>query len=203
MRSLNSESPIPNLEKVGNLIIYLVDQIKEKHRLPLFLTKLLKLLYIIDETSVKETGAPVTGLDYKVWQMGPVAYDVYVDLMHKNSDQLSSFAEAKKSENTSVEKGWAKIESVNKFDDSEFSEYEMELIDRIVDEFGYYKKEDLVEILHKEGSLWSKIVKDKNLEALFAADKTTSNYTIDLSKLIESDPAKLEIFRNAQDSLKL
>jgi uncharacterized phage-associated protein len=92
----NSSSPsIPNLDKVGNLIIYLVDEIKRKYRQPLYITKLLKLLYIIDETSVKETGVPVTSLDYKVWRMGPVAYAVYSDFTHNNSEKLNFFAEAK------------------------------------------------------------------------------------------------------------
>lgn len=197
MRSTNRESPIPNLDKIGNLIIYLVDEIKEKHRQPLFLTKLLKLLYIIDETSVKETGAPVTGLDYKVWRMGPVAYDVYVDLRHNNSEQLSFFAEAK-----SGEGDWKMIESNNHFDDSEFSDYEMELIDRIIKDYGYYKKEDLIDLLHEKGSLWDKIVDEKGLEKVFQKEKT-SPYKIDFSQLIADDPQKLEVFKTAQESLKL
>lgn len=188
---------MPNLDKVGNLVIYLVDEIQKKHRQRLYLTKLLKLLYIIDETSVKETGAPVTGLEYRVWKMGPVAFDVYKDLRHENSDKLSIFAEAKKGEGEA-----AQIASVNKFDDSEFSDYEIELIDRIIDQFGYYQKDDLIKLLHEEGSLWKKIVDEQNLEKKFEKDNTSS-YKIDLSELVADDPYKLSVFKTAQESLKL
>jgi hypothetical protein len=89
-----------NVDKIGNLIIYLVDKINEIYRQKVYLTKLLKVLYIIDETAIKETGAPVTGLDYRVWKMGSVAFDVYRDLMHEKSGKLSLFAKAKKDPRT-------------------------------------------------------------------------------------------------------
>lgn len=197
----NRDSPIPNIDKVGNLIIYIVDEIDKKYRQSLFLTKLLKLLYLIDETSVKETGAPVTGLNYKVWKMGPVAYDVYVDLMKNNSEQLSFFAEAKKLDAKS-ERELALIKSVNKFDDSEFSDYEIDLFDRIIKEYGDATSELLISRLHEEGTLWSKIVKEQNLEKTFE-HKQTSPFSIDLSQLVANDPYKLELFKNAQESLKL
>lgn len=193
----NSDSPIRNLDKVGNLIIYLVDEIRDRHRQPLFLTKLLKLLYLIDETAVKETGVPVTGLDYKVWKMGPVPYGVYVDLMHNGSEQLSTFAEAKPGE-----ADWKLIESTGKFDDSEFSDYEMDLIDRIVNQFGYHHIDSLIDLVHEEGSLWKRIVEKYHLEKKFKHE-STSTHKIDFSELILNDPVKLEIFRNAQESLNL
>ncbi len=187
---------MPNVEKIGNLIIYLVDEIKRRHRQPLYLTKLLKLLYIIDETSVKETGVSVTGLEYRVWKMGPVAYDVYKDLKHENSDKLSSFAEAKTGGDS------AQIKSVNRFDDSEFSDYEMELIDRIIDEYGYYQKDELIKLLHEEGSLWCDIVKAEGLEELFKTENT-SVHRIDFKELLKNDPQKLTAYKTAQASRKL
>lgn len=189
---------MPNLDKIGHLIIYLVDEIWNRHRQPLFLTKLLKLLYIIDETSVKEIGAPVTGLDYRVWKMGPVPFEVYKDLMHENSERLSIFAEAQKKGNGE----WALIKSVNTFDDSEFSDFEMNLIDGIVDKYGLYQKDALIDLLHEEGSLWKKTVDEKDLQRTFELENT-SPHKIDFSQLIANDPVKLEIFRNAQESLKL
>ncbi|SKC72241.1 Panacea domain-containing protein [Ohtaekwangia koreensis] len=197
----SSHPSIHNVDKIGNLIIYLTDQIWKNYHQQLFLTKLLKLLYIIDETSVKETGVPITGLNYKVWKMGPVAYNIYVDLMKNNSEQLSFYAEAKKCENKN-DREVALIKSVNKFDDSEFSDYEIELIDKIIRDYGSLTSETLINHLHKEGTLWDKIVKEKNLEELFET-KQTSSYIIDLSDLIANDPIKLENFKNAQESLNL
>ena len=192
---------MPNLDKVGNLIIYLVDAIDSKYRQQLYVTKLLKLLYIIDETAVTETGVPITGLDYGVWKMGPVAKDVYIDLVKDNSRQLSYFAEAKKQDLRNDREG-AQVLSVNSFDDSEFSDYELNLIDRVIDEHGYKSPELLITRLHGEDTLWYDIVKSNDLEKIFE-EKYTSSFFIDFSRLIENDPQKLELFRNAQESLKL
>ena len=196
----NSESSIHNIEKIGNLIIYLVDEIKKKYKRQLYLTKLLKLLYIIDETAVKETSVPITGLTYKAWKMGPVAYDVYKDLQYEKSDQLSFYVEAKKPKGDSND--WALINSVNKFDDSEFSDYEINLIDRVIDDYGAYDKDQLIELLHEDGSLWKQVVDENHLQKIFETENT-SQYKIDLSLLLAGDKHKLELFRNAQDSLKL
>lgn len=196
--AFNSDSPIPNLDKIGHLIIYLVDKIEEKYLQKVYLTKLLKLLYIIDETAIKETGAPVTGLDYRIWKMGPVAFEVYKDLMHDNSEKLSFFAEAKKEDHEES----ALIQSVNQFDDSEFSDYEMNLFDRVIDSYGHYQGNDLIQLLHEEGSLWKKVVDERGLAQKFERHNTSS-YKIDFTWLIANDPLKLQILRNAQESLNL
>ncbi len=66
--------------KIGNLLNYLSTQIPN-----LSMTKLLKLLYLIDETAYFRTGVPVTWLDYKVWEMGPVAEELYNELRYDQS----------------------------------------------------------------------------------------------------------------------
>ena len=67
-----------NNDKISNVLNYFASQIDY-----LSMTKTLKLLYILDETSIKETGSPVTWLDYKVWENGPVAIDVYNEIKHQ------------------------------------------------------------------------------------------------------------------------
>ena len=62
-------------DKIGNLLVYLAQNISD-----LSMTKALKLLYIIDETSMKESGVPVTWLEYKVWEKGPVAQEIYDEI---------------------------------------------------------------------------------------------------------------------------
>ena len=66
--------------KIGNLLSYLSTQIPN-----LSMTKALKLLYLIDETSYMQTGVSVTWLDYKVWEMGPVAEELYNELRYDQS----------------------------------------------------------------------------------------------------------------------
>ena len=94
------------------------------------------------------------------------------------------------------------IQSVNQFDDSEFSDYEMDLVNRVIDSYGHYQGTDLIELLHEEGSLWKKVVDERDLAKKFE-HHNTSNYRIDFSCLIANDPLKLQILRNAQESLNL
>ena len=56
-----------NRNLIGNILILLSTRCK-----PLYHTKLLKLLYLIDEEATKRTGTPLTWLSYNVWQFGPV-----------------------------------------------------------------------------------------------------------------------------------
>jgi len=183
-----------NKEKLGNLIIYLTDEIKKKYKQDLYLTKLLKLLFIIDEKAVEETGVPVTWEEYAVWTNGPVAKYVWRNLQSNGSDDLSFYAESRKD---SV--GY-KIKSSNTFNDLYFSEYEMELFDKVINEYGKHNAEVLIEMLHKEESLWSKMVKRFGID--FSANNT-SGYTINFAEKIENDKLKLSIYHSSIESLNI
>ena len=133
-------------EKIGNLLIYLASKIKD-----LGITKTLKLLYLIDETSVREIGTPVTWLEYKVWEMRPVAVDVYNEVQHLKQSTLSSFISVERKQAFDYET--TIIKPMKSFDDGEFNDYEMELIDRIIEKYGSMLAKNLVDILHKEDTL--------------------------------------------------
>jgi uncharacterized phage-associated protein len=94
------------------------------------------------------------------------------------------------------------IQSVNTFDDSEFSDYEIRLIDRIIDSYGHYQGNAFIELLHEEGSLWKKVVDERGLAKKFE-HQNTSDHKIDFSQLVGHDPLKLQILKNAQESLNL
>jgi uncharacterized phage-associated protein len=63
------------LAKLGNAIIFLCDRIK-----PLSKTKLLKLIYLIEELSVKKHGVPFFNIRFDVWKLGPVSRDLYAEI---------------------------------------------------------------------------------------------------------------------------
>ncbi|HLP55848.1 MAG TPA: Panacea domain-containing protein [Fluviicola sp.] len=181
----NLKMNIFNRSKIGNLFIYLSDHIDN-----LFLTKLLKLTYIIDELAVKETGSPVTWLRYKVWKMGPVANKIHANLTFEDGSFFSEYIDV---EYIPEFKG-RKIESNNQFDDSEFSDYEMELIDRVIRDYGRLSSSELIELLHENNSLWHQIVVEKNLQPIFdSEEESTSPYSIDLKDAI-TDPFLKKMF---------
>ena len=190
----SAHTTLPNREKVGNLIVYIASKVSN-----LYLTKLLKLLYIIDEESVIETGVPVTWLPYNVWKMGPVPTGIYYDLTLNNTEYLSEFVEAK----PGVKAKGIEITPKKAFEDAEFSDFEMELIDRIITKYGHLNSKELVELLHKEDSLWHKIVKEQGLEKKFELEETkTSPFVIELSYKIKNDPYKLHLYQTVKESLQ-
>ncbi len=176
-----------NKSKIGNLFIYLSNRIDN-----LFLTKLLKLTYIIDELAVKETGAPVTWLNYKVWKNGPVPQKVYYNLRFENGQDFSDFIKVEIEPKTSGQK----IVPVTSFDDSEFSDYEIELFDKVISQFGTLNSSQLIDYLHIENSLWHRIVVEKGLSSQFDAEFDpiyTSPYDISLKDAI-SDPFLVNMY---------
>ncbi len=182
-----------NRNKIGNLFIYLSDNIDN-----LFLTKLLKLTYIIDELAVKETGSPVTWLRYKVWKMGPVPRKIHTNLTFEGGNFFSEFVDVE----YVPERNGRKIESNNQFDDSEFSDYEIELIDRVIKDYGRFTSTELIELLHETNSLWHQIIVEKKLQPIFDSnEESTSPYSIDLKDAI-SDPFLKTMFDEMLDTIE-
>jgi uncharacterized phage-associated protein len=189
--------------KIGNLLNYLSTHIQM-----LSMTKALKLLYLIDETAYSRTGVPVTWVDYKVWEMGPVAEELYEELRNErflmeNGQRISleDYVQTKRTDYQGREfiiiepKGTPQMDS--------FSPFELELISNIVERFGSYTAKQLIDLLHEQDTLWHKEVKDNNLESNFKIYGKKSNHTIDFSQLIKDDPIKQLAAQAAFESMQL
>jgi len=179
-----------NKELIGNLIVLLSDRCK-----PLYHTKLLKLLYLIDEEATKRTGAPITWLSYNVWQFGPVAEDVYFSKI----EGVNKFSEFIRFDHVSDEKYI--IRSVVKFDDAEFSDLDMQIIEDVIGKYGSLNTKQLVEITHNKGSLWEKTKKTYAIQ--FSGQNKTSPITLNFSELLGDDPFKKTIYYNTLENVEL
>jgi uncharacterized phage-associated protein len=179
------------IDKIGNSIIYLTNHIQ-----PLYKTKLLKLLYLLDEFSVKKFGIPFLNLDYQVWQAGPVCSDIYQELEEK-PNLLEDYI------TLAFDESGTKVNGKKAFSDDEFSDNEVELLQFVVDKFKYTSAPELVNLTHQESSPWYKAAQAYGLLELFESKKTnTSNCTIDLSELIKGDAIKEQIFKDYQEYQK-
>ncbi|OAV66910.1 putative phage-associated protein [Bacteroidales bacterium Barb6XT] len=176
-----------NREKIGNLMVLLASEMP-----PLYHTKLIKLLYLIDEKAVKEHGVPVTWLDYKVWQYGPVAPEIY--FIRDNGSVFSEFIHAEKEGAKTV------ITPIASFNDDRFSEYELELIHRIISEYKTATSEQLVQITHEKDSLWDQTKTENNID-FSSPVANISNCSIDLSRLIEKDEIKKDNYEGAKEMM--
>lgn len=174
-----------NRELIGNLIILLCDKCS-----PLSHTKLLKLLYIIDEDAIKDSGIPITWLDYKVWKFGPVDPAIFyiennfgdyikINRVDGYNGNVNSHIKPKKS-----------------FDDSKFSDYDMRIIEKVIEKYGDKKAKELVDLTHKPGSPWDIAKKENTIDFSIA---NISEISIDMSRIIKGDEEKYANYREAED----
>lgn len=179
-----------NKELIGNAMVLIANRCK-----PLYHTKLLKLLYLIDEVATIKTGAPITWLTYNAWQYGPVAEDIY----YSKRVEDNKFGEYVKfdysGENRYV------VKPVVKFNDAEFTDLDLIIIDEVLQKYGLMSTKELIETTHAEGSLWNKTVKCNNIH--FSETNKTSNTPLDFAKLVENDGFKKTIYFTTKENIEL
>ena len=158
-------------KKIGNAVVYIAQ------RIPLLSkTKLLKLLYLMEEYSVKEFQTPFLGIPYEVWQAGPVAKDIFIDLSETPTILNGFVKKVVKNNNTY-------IEPIAEFSDNEFSDNDIIVMDNVISIYGKETAKQLVDITHKKNSLWYNIAQKNNLIELFKQGKiNNSDYQIDFSE---------------------
>lgn len=191
-------------DKIGTIVRHFA--VKIPH---LSLTKLLKLLYITDETAMRETGTPVTWLEYRVWKRGPVPAEIYQEIKHgekltigNHLISLDDYVYIKRQESPK-RPGQEEvfIAAIGEDNLSLLSTYEIELLTRVIQQFGNMNASELIDYLHEEGSLWHKAVQEHKLDTNFELFQNTSNCIIDFSDLIEHDELLKMAAQSAFESL--
>lgn len=167
------------IDKLGNALIFLCQKIG-----PVSKTKLLKLVYLIEETSVKKYGIPFFNIRFDTWHLGPVSRDLYVEITGE------TFLLDKYIDKQNVN-GAVNIIAKKDFCDDEFSDNEIMLMDQIAVMFKYTSAEDLVKLTHRKHSPWYITAVENGLLIPFQKGfATTSDAEIDLSRIIAGDDEK-------------
>ena len=163
-------------QKLGNAVVF----IAERARFP-YKTEVLKLLYLMEERMVLKYHVPFLAIPFNVWRMGPVSVDVYEEL----SDQpilLEAFVTLKNTGKGNI------VKPKVKFDDGEFSDAELEVMDYIMSKFGNFTSDQLIELTHREGSPWWNAAKENDLLQDFEEKRAnSSNVVIDFGKSLCKD----------------
>lgn len=169
------------LNKIGHTVIYLANHVPQLTK-----TKLLKLLYIIEEVSIQKWGIPVLNLKFKVWKFGPVSEELFVDLS-TDTVLLSKFIIKQHDD--------AVIRPKLAFSDDEFSDNDIEVLEHIVSHFGQQTATELVSYTHRHNSPWHNTAKQHNVLELLENEKiNNTEFVIDMAQLIANDPLKTEIY---------
>lgn len=170
------------LSKIGNTIIYLSEKISGLSK-----TKLLKLLYILDELAIKKSGIPFLNLQYKVWKFGPVSEEIFIDLSSEISLLKDFVSRSHDEENAII--------PLKSFDDGEFSDNDIELMEFVIGNFGGKSAKDLISYTHRKNSPWYITAKENAVLELLETEKiNNTEFVIDLAKLVDHDLRKKEIY---------
>ncbi len=179
------------IEKLGNTLVYLCDHIN-----PISKTHILKLVFIIEEISIKKYGIPFFDLRFNVWKLGPVSQDLFAELSGEPV-LLSEFICREKPEEEN-----SPFKKVKEFSDDEFSDNELKLLETIVDRFKYCTAKELINYTHKKDSPWyNTAYKHGILEELEAGKINTTGIEIKLEEAIANDKAKYALYKNHKEFL--
>ena len=174
-------------DKAFNALVYFAERIK-----PLYLTKAIKLLYLADEMAMKQTGVPITWLNYKVWKLGPVPEDIYQQVKFarhqlQKGEGGNTISYLTVSTPKDLQRDWILLEPAKAFDDSQFSDYDIEILDAIISTYGKLNSDQIIELLHAEGTLWHQLVEANDLKDQFELKNNRSDFVIPLTNLLDSD----------------
>lgn len=179
------------IDKLGNTLIYLSKNVGDFGK-----TKILKLLFLLEEKSIKDFGVPFFGFDFEVWQYGPVVEQIYEDLNGTHNPILNSYIQRA---------SWNpdEFEAIAEFNDDEFSNNDIYLMEKIIKLARHKTARDLVNITHGEGSLWRKTAKENGvLDKFEAKTLTKTNILIDFTTVLENDGYLKERYEGALDFLQ-
>jgi uncharacterized phage-associated protein len=118
-------------------------------------TKLYKLLYFLDFTHYRDTGRPVTGMEYFAWPMGPVPVDLHNELENPKEDWRGNC----QFERVCVRDGgeMLSIRATDDFNPEHFSKRELRIMKELAKEFFDATAGQMVERTHLENLPWHQI----------------------------------------------
>jgi uncharacterized phage-associated protein len=188
--TINDKYSHDQIDKLGNALIYLIDKMGSLPK-----TSLLKLVYIIEEKSIERLGIPFFNLDFEVWKFGPVCQNLYVEFSEEPI-LLKNFIKKRNIKNGFV------FDKNTSFNDDEFSDSDIFLLDEIINEFSGTNCNDLIAYTHRKNSLWYNTAKENGvLELLLNEEIPTTNLKIDFTELIKDEPSKLEFYYEHKEFL--
>lgn len=176
--------------KIGNAVVYIAQRVPNLSK-----TKLLKLLYLMEEYSVKRYQTPFLGLPFEAWQAGPVAKDIFIDLS-ETPVILDGYVEKE------VEDGKTYIKAATTFSDDEFSDNDITVMDDTLRRYGNMTAKQLVELTHQKDGLWYATAQRNNLLEDFEQKVTNnSDCQIDLGECFSG--CGREFYNEQLDFLKM
>jgi DNA-binding transcriptional regulator YiaG/uncharacterized phage-associated protein len=134
----------PDINKFSNVIKLVAEKIKP------YKTGLNKILFYIDFLNYKRHGHSITGCEYSAIQMGPVPNwfeSTYERLAEKNEFDLNYVSLPDGNYGVQFKARWD-----NRFDETLFSESEIQTIEDVIKHLGKKRANELINLSHKEAA---------------------------------------------------
>lgn len=135
-----------NIEKIIQACNYLV----KKNDFSINYTKLIKLLYLADKESLKNSTQTITGDNYVSMDNGPVLSKLY-DLIkgkYRKKDIQNLW------DSRFIKDGYNLIAITERIPHGELSAFEMQILDRIYEQFKLESVTDMIEYVHNNCPEW-------------------------------------------------
>ena len=138
--------------------------------------------------AIKKSGIPFFNLKYKVWKFGPVSEEIFIDL----STELTIFKDFIKKNS---DDGSTYIAPLKDFNDDEFSDNDLELMDLVIGLFGGKSAKELVSYTHRPNSIWEQTAKENSvLDLLRNEEINNTEILIDMGRLVAHDLRKKGLY---------
>lgn len=165
-----------NRQKLGNAVAYVAQRAKYPYK-----TEVLKLLYLMEERMVQQYHVPFLGIPFSIWRLGPVSVDVFEEL--SDGPQLLEDYIALEPVGMGV-----KVLARKEFEDDEFSDAELRMMEQVMDKFGHLTSDELIEETHKDGGLWKVTAEEYGLLEDFKQKRAnSSSVVIDMGRQLCPD----------------
>lgn len=179
----------PNRHKLGNVVLYIAQHAKYPYK-----TETLKLLYLMEEQMVQKYHVPLLSIPFSVWRLGPVSVDVFEEL--SDGPVLLSEFIALEFNGQGI-----RITPKREFSDDEFSDAELQVMEQVMEKYGWMNSEQLISETHKKGSLWYDTAKEHDLLEDFEQKRAnSSSVVIDMGRHLCPDHREYyeEVLENRQ-----
>jgi len=176
--------------RLGNAVMYIAARAKYPYK-----TEVLKLLYLMEERMVQKYHVPMLSIPYSVWRLGPVSVEVFEELsdgpvlladfvtLQFNVWSSESHPSSLKDGRVVTDEGKANGQGImvkpsRDFDEDEFSDAELEVMAEVMEKYGDMNSEQLIELTHREGSLWRETAKEHGLLEDFDQKRANSSTVV-------------------------
>lgn len=155
-----------NRRKLGNAVAFIAQRAKYPYK-----TEVLKLLFLMEEQMVQRYHVPFLGIPFSVWRMGPVSVDVFEEL--SDGPALLEDYIVLQFNGQGI-----RVTTKGEFEDDEFSNAELEMMERMMAKYGQMNSEELIEETHRDGGLWKLTAEEYGLLEDFEMRRANSSQVV-------------------------